>query len=177
LVRRFLDEFPYATLWTTELHEMLLVGSESPIQPNMQKIASRFASGNVTASLKAVGVDSPAAVLPTWVTGREGLEKFAAGAKAVTDDGPRIEYGPWVKPNVATKVLPDLLALETEVPVEEADDDPRAEIDLRRRTLMDFYAAGLAAYGGDQEAWREAISRALAAEPRNAYYAWIIGRD
>ncbi|HEY6412151.1 MAG TPA: fused MFS/spermidine synthase [Edaphobacter sp.] len=31
LVRSFLDAFPYATLWTTELHEMLLVGSASPI--------------------------------------------------------------------------------------------------------------------------------------------------
>ena len=30
LVRSFLDVFPYATLWTTELHEMLLVGSLNP---------------------------------------------------------------------------------------------------------------------------------------------------
>jgi spermidine synthase len=27
LVRSFLDVFPHATLWTTELHEMLLIGS------------------------------------------------------------------------------------------------------------------------------------------------------
>jgi spermidine synthase len=26
-VRSFLDVFPYATLWTSEFHEMLLVGS------------------------------------------------------------------------------------------------------------------------------------------------------
>ena len=26
LVRSFLDVFPYATLWTSEFHEMLLVG-------------------------------------------------------------------------------------------------------------------------------------------------------
>ena len=30
LVRSFLDAFPQATLWTTELHEMLLVGSLAP---------------------------------------------------------------------------------------------------------------------------------------------------
>jgi spermidine synthase len=31
LVRSFLDVFPYATAWSTELHEVLLVGSSSPI--------------------------------------------------------------------------------------------------------------------------------------------------
>lgn len=31
LVRSFLDVFPSATLWTTELHEMLLIGSFTPI--------------------------------------------------------------------------------------------------------------------------------------------------
>jgi hypothetical protein len=31
LVRSFLDVFPYPTLWTTELHETLLVGSLSPM--------------------------------------------------------------------------------------------------------------------------------------------------
>jgi len=177
LVQSFLDAFPHATLWTTELHEMLLVGSESPIMLDANSIARRYASGNVTASLKAVGVDSPEAVLATWVTGREGLEKFAAGAKPVTDDRPRIEYGDWVRRNEITRVLPELLALKTEVPVEGADPALRAEIERRRSTLMDFYSAGLAAYGGDRQAWEQAVARVQSAEPGNAYYEWIIGRD
>ncbi len=177
LVRSFLDAFPYATLWTTELHEMLLVGSEAPIILDANTIAKRFASGNVTASLKAVGVDSPEALLATWVTGRQGLEKFAAGAKPVTDDRPRIEYGDWVRPNEITRVLPQLLALKTEVPVEGADHALRAEIERRRSTLMDFYAAGLAAYGGDRQAWGQTVANVKSAEPENPYYGWIIGRD
>src|ERR1700740_35203 len=32
LVQSFLDVFPYATLWSTELHEMLLIGSFAPIE-------------------------------------------------------------------------------------------------------------------------------------------------
>ncbi len=159
LVRSFLDVFPYATLWTTELHEMLLMGSEAPIMLDANTIARRFASGNVTASLKAVGVDSPEALLATWVTGRQGLEKFAAGAKPVTDDRPRIEYGDWVRSNEITRVLPQLLALKTEVPVEGADHALRAEIERRRSTLMDFYAAGLAAYGGDRQAWGQTVAK------------------
>ncbi len=177
LVRSFLDAFPHATLWTTELHEMLLVGSESPIRLDAQVMAQRFASETVTASLKAVGVESPAAALATWVTGREGLETFAAGAKPVTDDRPRIEYGAWVKPGEITRVLPELLSLKTEVPVEAADVTLRAEVERRRATLMDFYTAGLAAYGGDQQAWGQAVARVKKAEPGNAYYGWVIGRD
>ena len=39
-----------------------------------------------------MGVGSTAALLATWVTDRAGLERFTAGALAVTDDQPRIEY-------------------------------------------------------------------------------------
>src|SRR5271170_3009875 len=42
LVRSFLDSFPHVTLWTTELHEMLLIGSFSPIELNADQIANRF---------------------------------------------------------------------------------------------------------------------------------------
>jgi len=177
LVRSFLNVFPYATLWTTEVHEMLLVGSASPIRLDATRIASRFASGNVPASLLAVGVVSPAALLATWMMGREGLELFTGGAKPVTDDRPSIEYGGWVRPTEITTVLPHLLALKTEVPVENADVAVRAEIETRRTTLMDFYAAALAAYGGDRQGWLRAVQRVQSYEPKNAYYTWVIGRD
>jgi spermidine synthase len=156
---------------------MLLVGSESPIKLDAQLMAERFASETVTASLKAVGVESPAAALATWVTGREGLEMFASGARPVTDDRPRIEYGAWVKSSEITRVLPELLSLKTEVPVEAADVALRADVERRRATLMDFYAAGLAAYNGDQQTWGQAMARVKKAEAGNAYYGWVVGRD
>jgi spermidine synthase len=177
LVRSFLDVFPYATLWTTELHEMLLIGSEAPIRLDAQAMEKRFASAPVVASLKGVGVESTAALLAMWITGREGLEEFAADAKPVTDDRPRIEYGPWVRPDEITRVLPELLALQTKVPVEGANEALSAEVETKRKTLMDFYTAGLAAYGGDRETWARTITGVQAAEPANAYYSWIIGRD
>ena len=52
LVRSFLDVFPHATLWTTELHEMLLVGSLAPMTLNVASIAERFAQPQVSAALK-----------------------------------------------------------------------------------------------------------------------------
>jgi spermidine synthase len=95
----------------------------------------------------------------------------------VTDDRPRIEYGPWVRPDEITRVLPELLALQTKVPVEGANEALSAEVETKRKTLMDFYTAGLAAYGGDRETWGRTITGVQAAEPANAYYSWIIGRD
>jgi spermidine synthase len=177
LVRSFLDVFPYATLWTTELHEMMLVGSDSPITIDPREIQERFSPPTVVASLRAIGVGSPAALLATWVTGHEGLEKFAADAKPVTDNNPRVEYGPWVRSDEITRVLPDMLAVQTDVPLDSADPDLRAEIQTRRQALADFYAAGLAAYQGNHEAWEAAIKRVQAEEPENAYFSYVIGRD
>ena len=97
LVRSFLDVFPYATLWTSEFHEMLLVGSLQPIELDAARISARFGQPGVRNALQDVGVASPAALLATWVTDREGLVRFAADAPAVTDDQPRIEYAPWVR--------------------------------------------------------------------------------
>jgi spermidine synthase len=175
LVRSFLDVFPYATLWTTEMHEMMLIGSQSPIDLDAQQIARRFLQSGVSTSLQAVGISSPAALLATWVTGRDGLEHYAAHVRAVTDDFPRIEYASWVRPREITQVLPALLELGTDAPVVGADDAMRAEIAKRRRELQDFYAAGIAAYHGDRDGWSKAIERVMASDPDNPYYRWIAG--
>jgi spermidine synthase len=128
LVRSFLDVFPYASLWTTEMHEMLLVGSYSPIELNADQIANRFNQSGVSTPLQSVGISSPAALLATWVTGREGLERYAADAHPVTDNDPRIEYAPWVRPKEITRTLPNLLALSTDPPLTGTDDALRSEI-------------------------------------------------
>ena len=176
LVRSFLDVFPYATLWTTELHEMLLVGSYSPIELNSVEIANRFNQSGVSTALQAVGISSPAALLATWVTGRDGLERYAAHARPVTDDYPRIEYAPWVRPKEVTRTLPNLLALRTDLPLTGSDlGELHREIATERQGLVDFYTAGIAAYNGNREAWTETMRRVLAVDESNPYYRWIAG--
>ncbi len=175
LVRSFLDVFPYATLWTTELHEMLLIGSYSPVELDAETVTRRFNQSGVSTALQAVGISSPAALLATWVTGREGLERYAGNARAVTDDYPRIEYAPWVRPKEIARTLPNLLALRTVPPLAGADAALREEIDRQRQALLDFYTAGIAAYNGDRDVWSAAIQRVLAADGKNPYYRWIIG--
>ncbi len=175
LVRSFLDIFPYATLWTTELHEMLLVGSFQPIDLDMNNLSTRFNQAPVAEALGEVGIDSPSALLATWVTGRDGLEQYASGAEPVTDDRPRIEYAPWVRPNEISKSLPALLALRTSPPLRNATELQWNEVAEKRDRLHALYAAGLAAYNGDRDRWSRIVSTFGATDLRNPYYQWFLG--
>ncbi|OLS59718.1 fused MFS/spermidine synthase [Pseudomonas putida] len=175
LVRSFLDVFPHASLWTSEFHEMLLVGSLQPLQLDAARISERLHQPEVRDSLAAVGVDSPAALLATWVTDRHGLERFAADAEAVTDDRPRIEYAPWVRSDEIVRVLPALLALSTPIPLENADSLLKLQVADQRRRLLRFYEVGLTAYRGQRERWARQVPEVLREDPGNPYYRWFLG--
>jgi spermidine synthase len=175
LVRSFLDVFEHATLWTTELHETLLVGSPAPIELDAVRIQRRFVQPGVAAALAEAGVGSAAALVATWVTDRGGLERYAGEAPAVTDDRPRIEYGPWVLPGDFPRTLSHVLSVRSEPPLRNANQAFRAQVAAAREGLLGFYEAGLSAYAGDREGWARSMQRMLAAEPDNPYYSWVIG--
>jgi predicted membrane-bound spermidine synthase len=173
LVRSFLDSFPYASLWTTELHEMLLIGSGQPMELDAARVSDRFDRPEVAAALREVGVASPAALLATWITDRAGLERYVEGAPPVTDDRPRIEYAPWVRPGEITRVLPRLLALGSDPPLRGADPAFRATVAEERERLWRFYRAGLHAYNREPAASARALRRVLDEDGGNPYYRWF----
>ncbi len=175
LVRSFLDAFPYVTLWTSEFHEMLLVGSLEPIELDAARISARFQQETVRSTLQDVGIGSAAALLATWVTDRAGLEHFAASALPVTDDQPRIEYAPWVRANEITRVLPTLLDLHQPPVLLNADDAFIERMTTHRQRLMQFYRASLHAYDGDRAAWGRDIREVMRGDGGNPYYRWFVG--
>ncbi|MFM0015785.1 fused MFS/spermidine synthase [Paraburkholderia sediminicola] len=175
LIQSFIQVFPHAALWTTELHEMMLVGSIQPLELDVPRIEARFAQPQIAAALREVGIASPAALLATWITDRAGLEYYAADAQPVTDDQPRIEYATWVRHDAFPTTLAHLLALHTAPPLQGADDAFRAAMENSRSALQSFYSAGLDAYKGDRDAWAQDISNAIRTDPDNAYYRWLIG--
>jgi spermidine synthase len=175
IVRSFIDVFPYATLWSTELHEMLLVGSFRPIVLDADRISRRFQQPQVQAALAEVGISSPAALLSTWVTNREGLQQYAAAAAPVTDDRPTIEFSTWVRPAEVARVLPELLALRTPPPLVNATTPFQMSVETEGELLREFYEAGLAAYNGDRELWARSIERVLTEDAGNPYYRWSVG--
>ena len=173
LVRSFLNVFPYASLWTSEFHEMLLVGSREPIELDAARIRQRFAQPGVSSALAEVGIDSAATLLATWVTDRQGLERFAAAALPVTDDQPRIEYAPWVRSKEITRVLPALLDLRVPAPLRNADAAFTRTLAAEQQRLMQFYRASLHAYDGDRDAWGRDIREVLQQDSANPYYRWF----
>jgi predicted membrane-bound spermidine synthase len=175
LVRSFLDVFPYANVWTSEFHEMLLVGSMEPIALDAAKISERFQQDSVRSTLQDVGIGSANALLATWVTDRAGLERFAADAPPVTDDQPRIEYAPWVRAKEITRVLPALLDLRVAPPLVNADAGFIERMNAHQQRLMQFYRASLHAYDGDRDAWARDIREVMRGDGGNPYYRWFVG--
>ncbi|MDM0047204.1 fused MFS/spermidine synthase [Variovorax dokdonensis] len=175
LVRSFIDVFPHATVWSTEFHEMMLVGSMQPIVLDVERIQSRFAQPQVSKALAEVGVDSAAALMATWVGDRATLERYAAGAQPVTDDRPRIEYATWVRRADFGVSLTSLLDLRTEPPLQGADKAFIDKMTWERRVLYRFYSSGMNAYQGDRKAWLEDIREVVRVDPDNPYYRWFTG--
>ncbi len=175
LVRSFLDVFPHASLWTSEFHEMLLVGSLEPIELDVDRISARFNQASVRTAFQDVGISSPAALLATWVTDRTGLERFVGSALPVTDDQPRIEYAPWVRPDEINRVLPALLSLYQAPPLVNANAELISRMSDHHLRLMQFYAASLHAYKGEREAWARDMADVARDDGANPYYRWFLG--
>jgi len=173
LVRSFLDAFPHAAAWSTEFHEVLLVGSLQPLPLDGPRVAARFAEPEVTAALAEVGVGSPEALLATWITDRAGLEKYVAGAPPVTDDRPLIEHAAWVRRGEIRRVLPRLLECATEVSLPPSD-PLREGVATERRELLDFYRASLLVFEGRRSEAGPVLRDVLARDPGNPYYRWVL---
>ncbi|WP_457580606.1 fused MFS/spermidine synthase [Ensifer canadensis] len=174
LVKSFLDTFPEATLWSTELHEMLLVGSLEPQELDATRIAGRMKERSIAAALGEVGISSPADLLATWMMDRSGLERYAGSALPVTDDQPRIEYASWVRPDELQRALPALIALRTEPPLVAADPATKTSIAEARNRLLLFYQASLNAYAGYRAEWARDMELLMRVEPANPYYKWFV---
>jgi len=175
LVQSMLEVFPHVSLFTTELHEMLLLGSIRPLHFELAQLTARFDAPAVKRALAEVGVSSVEDLLATYVTDRAGLEAYARGAPPVTDDDPRIEYAPWVRPGELTRVLPILLERAILPPLDrEAAALSAPRIEAKRQELYDFYLAGVSAMTGDRETWGQALRDVGPALRDNVYFDWFV---
>ena len=109
------------------------------------------------------------------MTDRAGLEAYAGDARPVTDDQPRIEYADWVRSDELQRVLPHLLGLRTDPPLQGADAAFLKSLALERQRLLVFYQAALNAQAGHRELWARDMKRLLDSDPDNPYYRWFGG--
>lgn len=64
----------------------MLIGSQNPITLDHDQIRDRFGQPSVHEALTEVGIQSPEALLATYVTDRAGLKAYVQDAPPVTDD-------------------------------------------------------------------------------------------
>jgi len=175
LVRSFIDVFPHASLWSTELHETLLVGSHEHIELDVQRITARLGQPQTSKALAAVGISSTAALIATWITNRDGLMRFAGDGPLVTDDRPRIEYATWLRSGEFARTFAHLQQFRSDPELRSADEKFTSSLTTEREQLDSFYRLGLSAYAGDRAQYVRDASRILQLASENPYYAWFVG--
>jgi spermidine synthase len=165
IVATFTSVFPHATLWLVGEGDVLLIGSNGPIEPRLAAIAEAWKRPGVADDLASVGAHRPFHLLSMLVAQEDALRTWTAGAPIQTDDradlefsGPRAIFGGSGEDN--TRLL-ERLAEDASRPAVVADAVRTADAAAwRERGWMMFNA----------DAYRPAFedfSRALALDPRD----------
>lgn len=93
IVATFADAFPYMSMW--ELMpgiDYLLVGSASPVEVGLDRLATRLDRPGVRRDLVRSGGGDALDVLCSYVMGDQGIKKLAGDAPLNTDDNARLEF-------------------------------------------------------------------------------------
>ena len=92
IVATFAAVFPRGTLWLVGGGDLLLIGSDRPLDGELDQIAARMARPGVAADLADVSVADAASLLSMYVGGPAELRKFGSGARVQSDDRTALEF-------------------------------------------------------------------------------------
>jgi spermidine synthase len=96
IVATFRAVFPDGMMWLAGDGDLLLVGSNAPLESRLDAIATAWQRPGVREDLDAVAVRDPFALLSLFVGGAAEMSRYAAGALVQTDDRMVLEFsGPF----------------------------------------------------------------------------------
>ncbi len=107
--RTFLDAFPHVQLWLPSVRDAVLVGSVEPLRLEAPRLDAAWSSPRTRRNLTRAFLETPAALLGTLLLDRSGIERWVAGAPAITDDRPRMEFFRTQGSNMADRDIRTLL--------------------------------------------------------------------
>ena len=90
--RTFVDAFPHAQLWLPSIRDAVLIGSVEPLSMSLDRLTEAFRRPRTRDNLRAAYLESPEALLGTFLLDRRGIEAWVAGAPPITDEHPRMEF-------------------------------------------------------------------------------------
>lgn len=92
IVATFLEAFPEGSLWLVGDADVLLVGTDGPIDERVAGLAAAWQRPGVAADLGSVGAADPYALTSLFVAQGAALKAWANGAPIQTDDRSRLEF-------------------------------------------------------------------------------------
>ena len=166
IVGTFASVFPDATLWLVGDGDVLLIGSNGPLAPQVAALPERWAARpEVSADLASVGARSPFALISLLVAEGQAVRRFAGTAPLQTDDYAGVEFsGPrtmFSRGGVDNTAALRALAAEQPIPVVTAARHAASAAAWRDRGWM-LYTASAA-----RPAWTD-FETAVRADPTDA---------
>jgi spermidine synthase len=92
IVATFASVFPDGTLWLVGDGDVLLVGSNEPIEPRLEHVGEAWTRPGVAADLASVGAMEPFEILSLFVTHGRRLAEWAADAPVQSDNRAALEF-------------------------------------------------------------------------------------
>ena len=92
IVATFRAVFPDGTMWLAGDGDLLLVGSDAPLESRLDAMSTTWQRPGVREDLERVALREPFALLSLYVGGPAEMSRYAAGAAVQTDDRMALEF-------------------------------------------------------------------------------------
>ena len=90
--RTFLESFPYVMAWYPVRKEIILIGSDRPIDINFSQIERRFENPVINKIMRDIDFPNPFSFLGSiWFLKKE-LKSFGSGQHVISDNNPSLEF-------------------------------------------------------------------------------------
>ena len=146
-LQTFLDVYPNAMAWLPVANELLLIGSDHPINIDYKKLKARMADPVVKKALSDIAIDSPSALLGNIWFLESQMAKISERQPLITDNHPLIEFYLNYPDVVKTYGLERLVfnrAPASNIEARITNISPEEIIDFRRQyKILDLYQRGV----------------------------------
>jgi spermidine synthase len=109
--RTFLAAFPHVQLWLPSIRDAVLIGSAEPLEMRLDRVLEAFSEPATRANLERAFLETPQALLATFLWNRRGVERWSEGAPVITDEHPLMEFFRHQGGNMDDRDIATLLAV------------------------------------------------------------------
>ena len=93
VLRTFASVFPHVTLWEPMAADIILVGSNSPLEVTDAKLAAAMKAPGIKSDLERIMIRDPVTLLTLQVMSDRTVRTYAGEGRLNTEDLPLLEYG------------------------------------------------------------------------------------